>query len=147
MSIPANIIVAWSGAINEIPSGWVLCNGSNDTPDLRNRFIIGAEDIYNLNDTGGSANYTLPTHNHTSSNTNTQSNHSHGLTIHTPNDSNSTGSFLNGVFNAPQAASGVTVNAGGAHSHTVTIVEEGEDPTNKNLPPYYALAFIMKEAD
>ena len=41
-SIPTGVIVAWSGLISNIPTGFVLCNGSNGTPDLRNRFVIGA---------------------------------------------------------------------------------------------------------
>ena len=44
--IPAGGIIIWSGASNAIPSGWVLCNGSNSTPDLRNRFVIGAGSGY-----------------------------------------------------------------------------------------------------
>ena len=41
-AIPSGLISMWSGTIASIPSGWVLCNGSNSTPDLRNKFIIGA---------------------------------------------------------------------------------------------------------
>lgn len=37
-----NIIVLWSGAIVDIPAGWALCDGNNNTPDLRDKFIIGA---------------------------------------------------------------------------------------------------------
>jgi len=47
------IIVAWSGAIVDIPSGWALCDGTNGTPNLEDRFIIGAGDTFNPNDTGG----------------------------------------------------------------------------------------------
>lgn len=49
------MIVAWSGAIVNIPSGWVLCDGNNSTPDLRDRFIIAAGSSYNPNDSGGAA--------------------------------------------------------------------------------------------
>lgn len=41
-SIPFGMIAMWSGAASAIPSGWVLCNGQNNTPDLRSRFIVGA---------------------------------------------------------------------------------------------------------
>jgi hypothetical protein len=41
-TIPSGVIVMWSGSIAIIPSGWALCNGSNGTPDLRDRFIVGA---------------------------------------------------------------------------------------------------------
>ncbi len=37
-----NETIMWSGTIATIPSGWYLCNGSNGTPDLRNKFVIGA---------------------------------------------------------------------------------------------------------
>lgn len=54
------IIVLWSGAIVDIPTGWTLCDGTLGTPDLRNRFLVGAGNAYNVDDTGGSNN-----HNHT----------------------------------------------------------------------------------
>lgn len=54
------LIIIWSGAIVDIPAGWVLCDGNNGTPDLRNRFIIGAGDTYSVDDTGGSLVHTHP---------------------------------------------------------------------------------------
>lgn len=48
------MIAPWSGAIVNIPSGWSLCDGTNGTPDLRNRFVVGAGDTYDPDDTGGS---------------------------------------------------------------------------------------------
>jgi len=53
-----NMIVIWSGAIVDIPAGWQLCDGTNGTPDLRNRFIVGAGDTYTPGDTGGDTNHT-----------------------------------------------------------------------------------------
>jgi len=53
-AIPSGGIIIWSGAANAIPSGWYLCNGSNSTPDLRNRFVIGAGSTYSVAATGGS---------------------------------------------------------------------------------------------
>ena len=53
----SGVITAWSGAIVDIPSGFALCDGANGTPDLRNRFIIGAGDTYNPGDTGGANNH------------------------------------------------------------------------------------------
>ena len=52
-SIPSGGIIIWSGASNAIPTGWVLCDGNNSTPDLRNRFIVGAGNSYNVGVTGG----------------------------------------------------------------------------------------------
>jgi len=54
----------WSGSVASIPTGYVLCNGSNGTPDLRGRFVIGAGGAYTPDDTGGTS-----THTHTVSGT------------------------------------------------------------------------------
>lgn len=51
------MIVLWSGSVASIPGGWALCNGSNGTPDLRNRFVVGAGDTYAVDATGGSINH------------------------------------------------------------------------------------------
>lgn len=53
----SGMILLWSGAIVDIPAGFVLCDGNNDTPDLRNRFIPGAGDTYAVDDTGGNINH------------------------------------------------------------------------------------------
>ena len=53
--LPAGTIVLWSGSIGSIPAGWVLCNGNNGTPDLRNRFVVGAGSTYSVDASGGSA--------------------------------------------------------------------------------------------
>lgn len=67
--LPAGLITMWSGAVNAVPAGWALCNGSNGTPDLRNRFIVGAGSTYSVGSTGGANSVTLttaqiPAHNH-----------------------------------------------------------------------------------
>lgn len=69
-SLPSGCILMWSGAINSIPAGFALCNGENGTPDLRNRFIVGAGGNYGVGSTGGSDTVTLnstqmPVHTHT----------------------------------------------------------------------------------
>ena len=51
--VPSGGIIAWSGAIGAIPAGYVICNGSNGTPDLRDRFIVGAGNTYSVGNTGG----------------------------------------------------------------------------------------------
>lgn len=60
-AIPAGVIVMWAGTLATIPSGWNLCNGTNGTPDLRDRFIVGAANGANPGTTGGAN-----THGHTS---------------------------------------------------------------------------------
>lgn len=57
-AVPSGAIIMWSGATNAIPTGWVLCNGENNTPDLRNRFVIGAGDAYSVGETGGGSSTT-----------------------------------------------------------------------------------------
>ena len=83
------MIMLWYGSVVSIPSGWVLCDGNNSTPDLRNRFVIGAGTggNYSPDDTGGSADATLVSHshninNHTHSFSGSDS-HSHTINNHT----------------------------------------------------------------
>jgi hypothetical protein len=147
-SFTTGMIMMWSGTIATIPSGWVLCNGSNSTPDLRNKFIIGAHSdttgvaystITGSNtQTGGTKDAIVVSHTHTA--TVTDSGHTHtlpitgqsGLSGSTGNDLTTDGGTLSLSTNS--ATTGITV----ANS------TEGSSGTNQNLPPYYALAFIMK---
>ena len=57
--VPTGVITLWSGSIASIPTGWVLCNGSNSTPDLRDRFVVGAGTTYAVGATGGANTVTL----------------------------------------------------------------------------------------
>ncbi len=147
-AIPTGLISMWSGTIATIPSGWVLCNGSNGTPDLRNRFIIGAH-----SDTTGVAYTTI-----TGSNTQTGGSKDAIVVSHTHSatstDSGHTHTYVNGSTRAdykPDGASGPTGYLGdtgttntGTANITTTIASSGSSGTNANLVPYYALAFIMK---
>ena len=68
--LPMGAIIMWGGNIASIPTGWQLCNGVNSTPDLRDRFIVGAGLTYPPAATGGAnsvtlTNSNLPTHAHT----------------------------------------------------------------------------------
>jgi len=58
MSLPIGTILLWFGSVATIPAGFHLCDGTNSTPDLRDRFVVGAGNTYNPDDTGGSANHT-----------------------------------------------------------------------------------------
>jgi hypothetical protein len=71
----SGMIILWSGSVVSIPAGWLLCNGASSTPDLRDRFVVGAGSTYAVDATGGSADATLPTHTHT--NTVTDPGHFH----------------------------------------------------------------------
>lgn len=55
---PIGAILLFYGSIPAIPAGYNLCNGFNGTPDLRNKFIVGAGDIYDPADEGGNTTHT-----------------------------------------------------------------------------------------
>lgn len=68
--VPSGVIVMWSGVVADVPAGWLLCDGTNGTPDLRGRFIVGAGGEYTPGSKGGAAEVTLskdqlPAHAHT----------------------------------------------------------------------------------
>jgi microcystin-dependent protein len=139
-AVPSGGIIMWSGSIASIPAGWLLCNGSSGTPDLRDRFLIGAGSTYGVGGTGGSANATLPSHNHTATSTVTDPQHNH--TVQAGFGLANTGNYLQIAPNYAQDF-GINNNSTGI-TVTTSISTEGNSATNANLPPFYALAFIMK---
>lgn len=131
----------WNGSVGSIPAGWVLCNGSSGTPDLRSRFVVGAGSTYAVNATGGSADATLVSHNHTfSGSTDSVGDHNHSM----PGSSTSSGG--SGAFeNRNPSGTKQTGDAGGHnHGFSGTTSSNGSSATNANLPPYFALCYIMK---
>jgi hypothetical protein len=164
-SLPSGVIVMWSGSIVSIPSGWLLCNGSSGTPDLRDRFIVGAGSTYAVAATGGSANATLVSHTHTATSTSTftgtalgththtDSGHQHGYSVASTTQAKPLSSgqpaFIgtSAVLTDSAQAQISSVSAGtpaGTVATTTSNSTEGASATNANLPPYYALAYIMK---
>jgi microcystin-dependent protein len=152
-SFPAGGIIMWSGSIASIPSGWALCDGTGGTPNLTDRFVVGAGSSYAVGDTGGSDTTTLseanlPAHTHSfSATTSTGGAHQHTQIYY--QQTSSIGQSATGANNAGAAtANYLTTNTGssGAHSHTVsgTTGSTGSGTGFTNLPPYYALAYIMK---
>jgi hypothetical protein len=145
----AGMILMWSGTIATIPSGWVLCNGSNSTPDLRNRFVIGAySDTSSVayttvtganTQTGGSKDALVISHTHTATSTVTDAGHSHTYNGITAPPYNAGG---NAVMGANYGASTSTATTG--ITVATTNASTGSSGTDANLVPYYALAFIMK---
>ena len=135
--VPSRAIIMWSGAANEIPTGYVLCDGNNSTPDLRNKFVVGASSSGNttypdlsVDAEGGSANAVLLSHEHTTENFVARSNYAEPRNFGVGTDGN-----LNDA--------GDTNNVGIDESGT-TKTDGSVSGTNKNLPPYYALCYIMK---
>ena len=135
--IPQGGIIMWSGATSTIPSGWALCDGNSGNPingitipDLRNKFIVGADNStgdtaypnVSVGATGGQADAIVPNHTHPTS--------------------------IDGGHVIPATAQ-TTFSYGGAGTYSSTIFSmsnpaNGESVTNKNLPPYFALAYIIK---
>lgn len=135
----AGMIMLWSGTIATIPSGWVLCNGANGTPDLRDRFVVGAGSTYAVTSTGGSADAIVVSHTHTASSSVSDPGHNHTYTQTTYN-----GAQNSGQTNALGSTTGTTSTSTTGISVSTTVNSSGSSGTNANLPPYYALAYIMK---
>lgn len=130
-------IIMWSGTLSSdspqdvngtVHTNWKVCNGSNGTPDLRNRFITGAYNNNDIGNTGGTNSLTLGANN--------LPNHSHGITIYAGDD-------LNWNNNGPNYPIG-TDNVYAGQSDTVTTSTTGSGQAIDNRPAYYALAFIMR---
>ena len=120
--IPTGIITMWSGSIDSMPAGWHLCDGTAGTPDLRDRFIVGAGSGYSVGAKGGAKTVSI-------------SSHAHSV------------SFQSGP--APQ--SGMNAGMGGGfasylgHRHSISgNTGSAGSASLENRPPYYALALIMK---
>jgi len=138
-TIPAGMISIWYGSIGSVPTGWYLYDGANGTPDLRDRFIIGAGSTYAVAATGGATTVTLttsnmPTHTHTV--TDPTHFHAQGGTALNIASGNSVATATAQVpyagTNTAAASTGISINtAGSGTSFSV-------------LNPYYALAYVMK---
>ena len=134
-AFPSGGIIIWSGAQAAIPTGWYLCDGTNGTPNLTDRFVVGAGSTYSVNDTGGSADATLVSHTHTATVTDPGHTHSSIQEHYYANASDGgTGLYRNTAAQTGSSTTGITV----ANS------TEGSSATDANLPPYYALCYIMK---
>jgi hypothetical protein len=140
--VPAGAILMWSGSVASIPTGWLLCNGSNGTPDLRNRFIVGAGSTYAVAATGGSADAIAVSHTHTATSAVTDPGHTHTKATTDQANGYVGGTIPQGGFGSRSAVT--TDSAETGISVATTVNSAGSPGTNANLPPYYALAFIMK---
>lgn len=122
--MPSGMIMMWKGAIAEIPAGWVLCNGQNNTPDLRDRFIVGAGNEYGVGSKGGAKEVTLsvaqmPSHSHQ---------HRH----------------LPAYFRDPGGDAMAQGGGTKAEPPKWETDKTGGDQPHENRPPYYGLCYIMK---
>jgi hypothetical protein len=143
-TVPSGMILLWSGSIGSIPIGYLLCDGTNGTPDLRNRFLVGSGSTYAVNATGGSADSIVVSHNHTATSTSVVTDPGHLHTVpYSAGDAIGGGGAQpayrgSGTSNTSTATTGITV------ATTTTNTAAGTSGTNANLPPYYSLAYIMK---
>jgi hypothetical protein len=177
IGIPIGTIALWSGALSTIPDGWQICNGTNGTVNLRDKFVVGAGSLYNPGTTGGSADAALPSHTHTATSTSTftgsalpthshgvaDNGHVHGVGITAPGQiahaatSSSVMGASSGIeayknyINSAVTGIAVVAQTAGTPSGTVvtstTLSTEGVTASNRNLPPYYALYYIQKMSD
>ena len=167
-NIPKGVIVMWSGTKETIPTGWGLCDGTAGTPNLIDRFILGAE---TAGDTGGHNSLPLTADN-IPSHTHTTGSHTHTFTGRTGNTPHGHGiaSTSGGITQPTEAiplygvTSSYTTNTykllynavptdTGSHSHSFSGTTAGASGTTgstgmgtaiDNRPAYYALAFIIK---
>lgn len=167
IGIPLGGIIIWSGAASAIPSGWALCDGTSGTPNLRDRFVVGAGGRWSVGGAGGSADAVVVSHTHTgttgnnnvghthSGTTNSAGAHTHG--VPTANgDSNNNRGALDPSNQSPIRSDTITTSAGAHthsfttagqsanHNHAFTTAASGVAGTDKNLPPFYALCYIMR---
>ena len=143
--VPSGCILIWSGSIASIPSGWVLCDGTNGTPNLRNRFVVGAGSTYAVAATGGSADAVVVSHTHGATSSVSDPGHTHGLENVVSRYGYGSSFGVRGDYAVPPAD--VTTSTGSRTtgiSVSTSITTVGSSATNANLPPYYALAYIMK---
>jgi len=176
-SVPAGGIIMWSGSIASIPAGWYICDGTNGTPNLTNRFVVMAGGVYAVGASGGSADAITVAHTHSATAGNQSVNHTHTFTTdsagahqHELQNYIDMGGTLRPAFTdaavdqinnnaamttallgtAPTTSAGAHVHTGTTagqsanHNHAITVASTGSSGTNANLPPYYALAYIMK---
>ena len=142
------MIILWYGNTGNIPTGFVLCDGSNSTPDLRDRFVVGAGSGYSPGNTGGNSSVTLsesqlPSHNHSaSSSVNDPGHHHEYIDQYVVIDNGyrpwpaSNNDCAQRNIDTTNATTGITVST--------TIGNTGSGSAIENRPPYYALCYIMK---
>lgn len=153
--VPVGGVIMWSGEVGKIPAGWALCDGTNGTPNLSGRFIVGYSstdsDYSTMRNTGGEKAHTLaedemPIHKHSGSIGDAGS-HNHTIKTHafqSAGTGTSNLGIVEGVTYIGINASNVWAESAGNHTHTVTIDNKGGGLAHENRPPYFTLAYIIR---
>jgi microcystin-dependent protein len=146
--VPSGVIAIWSGAQVDIPTGWVLCDGSGVTVDLRGKFPVAAGTTYTQGATGGSATVnstgtvTITTHQLTTSE---MPSHTHTFVDQTENATanyrGGAAGYLSAAITSSNRPSGST-GGNTAHGHSGSTL--GSGTTDNNMPAYKAYCYIQK---
>ena len=157
--IPAGVIVLWSGSAASIPTGWTLCDGNNSTPNLVSKFVVGAKSAtgdttfpgVSVGAQGGYTDVFIPEHTHAYSGSISSSGGHNHTYKRTTNFASGGGDASN--RRAPYQETNTNTTGTGNHTHSYSGTTNNNtggaaitnaQRTNRNLPPYYALCYIMK---
>lgn len=144
-SPPSGSIVMWAGLLADIPSGWVICDGNNGTPNLFDRFVKSVPSGIDPGASGGQNSHTISssqmaTHSHTTSSSNSGK-HNHSQ------DYSGSGSWGSSDVDPIRGSNSSWESHGtqnGAHTHSTDIGLTGSGSSVENRPPFYEIAYIMK---
>ena len=143
--VPLNGIIMYHGTIAEAEAltNWQICDGANGSPDLRDKFVLGVGSTanpgsYSWKDEGGSKDAVVVEHKHSI----TDPGHDHDIEVVTD-----AGSGNNSIVDENSNNSNGVTDTTGVKSNTTGITEtqdNGVDGTDANLPPYFALIYLMR---
>lgn len=146
---PIGGVIQYNGTFAGIPANWQLCDGTNGTFDMSDKFVLGTVLEGSLGDGGGSPDSVVVSHQHAEAGVHTHPitdpGHAHPLLLHDENGNNGgriavTSSIDNYNGNTQSASTGISVDGDGIHQHAA----EGVSGAGANLPPYITLAFIQR---
>lgn len=156
--MPKGSIIMWYGDVSNLPKGWIVCDGSNGTPDMRGKFPVGVSNT-KVTDNMGENNFSmgsnkstfstklkvenLPAHSHPAS-MDPGGRHKHKIGRRGANVSGSTAPMYGGSDEGKFDSDNV-IEAGSEHTHEVKIGETGNGTEFNVIPPYMALYFLYKK--